>query len=101
MFGCEKMKFGLREEVYNKIKNIAQKYEYEFYIFGSRARGDFRNNSDIDIAILGDVSLEDEMKIKNEFDEIDMEYMIDIIFVSHITNVNLLDNIKKEGVIIK
>lgn len=95
------MKFGLREEIYDKIQNITQKYKYEFYIFGSRARGDFRNNSDIDIAIFGDVSLEDEMKIKNEFDEIDMEYMMDIIFVSHITNVNLLDNIKKEGVIIK
>lgn len=95
------MKFGLREEIYDKIQNITQKYKYEFYIFGSRARGDFRNNSDIDIAIFGDVSLEDEMKIKNEFDEIDMEYMMDIIFVSQIANVNLLENIKKEGVIIK
>lgn len=95
------MKFGLREEVYNKIKIIAQKYEYDFYIFGSRARGDYRNNSDIDIAIFGDVSNEDEIKIKNELDEIDMEYMLDILFVSEITNSELLENIKKEGMIIE
>lgn len=95
------MKFGIREEIYYKIRNIAQNYEYNFFIFGSRARGDYRNNSDIDIAIFGDVSDVDEQKIKNEFDEIDMEYMLDIIFASQITNNELLENIKKDGVLIK
>ena len=92
------MNFGLREEIINKIKLIAQKYNYDFIIFGSRARGDYKNNSDIDIAILGDVSSEDEMKIKINFDEIDMEYMLDIVFVNKITNIELIKNIKKEGV---
>lgn len=92
------MNFGLREEIINKIKLIAQKYNYDFIIFGSRARGDYKNNSDIDIAILGDVSSEDEMKIKIDFDEIDMEYMLDIVFVNKITNIELIKNIKKEGV---
>ncbi len=92
------MNFGLREEILNKIKFITQKYNYEFIIYGSRARGDYKNNSDIDIAIIGNVSLEDEMKIKNEFDEIDMEYMLDIVFVNEITSIALIENIKKEGV---
>lgn len=92
------MNFGLRDEIYNKIKNIAEKYEYDFVVFGSRAREDYRNNSDIDIAILGDVSSEDKFKIKNEFDEIDMEYMVDIVFISEVTNQELIDNIEKEGV---
>ena len=81
------MNFGLREEIINKIKLIAQKYNYDFIIFGSRARGDYKNNSDIDIAILGDVSSEDEMKIKIDFDEIDMEYMLDVVFINKITSV--------------
>ena len=92
------MKFGLRDEIYNKIKNIAQKYDYIFLVFGSRARGDYRNNSDIDIAILGDVSYEDEVKIRNEFDEIDMEYMVDIVFIKEINNQELIQNIEREGV---
>ena len=53
---------------------------------------------DIDIAILGDVSYEDEVKIRNEFDEIDMEYMVDIVFIKEINNQELIQNIEREGV---
>lgn len=92
--------FGLRDEILNKIKNISQKYNYKFYVFGSRARGDYKNNSDIDIAVSGIVSEEDETKIRNEFDLIDMEYSLDIVFISQITNKDLIKNIEKEGVLI-
>ena len=92
------MNFGIREEIYIKIKEITSKYEYEFFIFGSRARGDYRKNSDIDIAIYGNVSNEDETKIRNEFDKIDMEYMVDIVFIEQINNEELIQNIKNEGV---
>ena len=94
------MKFGLRDEIYNKIKEITEKYNYKFVIFGSRARGDYKNNSDIDIAICGNVTVEDEMKMKNDFDSIDMEYMIDIIIINKIDKKELLENINKEGVLI-
>lgn len=92
------MKFGLRDEIYNKIKEIFEKYNYKFVIFGSRARGNYKKNSDIDIAVLGNVSNEDETKIKIELDSIDMEYMVDIVFVNKITNKELIENIEKEGV---
>lgn len=94
------MEFGIREEIWKKIKEVIQKYHYEFKIFGSRARGDYRKNSDIDIAILGNVSEEDEMKIKNDLDEIDMEYMLDIVLVEQLKNENLRKNIEREGVLI-
>ena len=42
--------------------------------------------------------INDKMKIQNEFDEIDMEYMVDIVFVSEINNQDLIENIEKEGV---
>ena len=49
------MKFGLSNDIYEKLK-IADKYnKYKFKIFGSRARGDYRSNSDIDIAIEGNI----------------------------------------------
>jgi len=92
------MKFGLRDEIYNKIKEISEKYNYKFVIFGSRARGNYKNNSDIDIAILGNVSIEDEAKIRIDLDGIDMEYMVDIVFVNKITNKELMANIEIEGV---
>ena len=50
------MKFGLSEESYNKIKDIVNKYnKYQFKIFGSRARGDYKLASDIDIAVYGNM----------------------------------------------
>ena len=43
---------GIRPEVIEEIRNLAQKYDIEKVIlFGSRARGDFRRTSDIDIAV--------------------------------------------------
>ena len=94
------MKFGLRDEIYIRIEKITKKYKYKFVVFGSRARGDYKNNSDIDIAVLGEISDEDFYKIQNDFDSIDMEYMLDIVFENKVENTELLENIKKEGILI-
>lgn len=94
------MKFGLRDEIYIRIEEITKKYKYKFVVFGSRARGDYKNNSDIDIAVLGEISDEDFYKIQNDFDSIDMEYMLDIVFENKVENTELLENIKKEGILI-
>ena len=88
------MKFGLSDDIYEKIKKIADKYnKYKFKIFGSRARGDYRSNSDIDIAIEGNID-----NIVNEFDMIDMVYTMDIVFIEDITKKEFLDSILKEGI---
>ena len=49
-------KFGLENKVIKNIVEILKKYEEveSAKIFGSRARGDYRNASDIDIALFGD-----------------------------------------------
>lgn len=37
------MKYGLLQQTYNKIIQLIKKYSiYEFKIFGSRARGDYK-----------------------------------------------------------
>ena len=39
------MKYGLTDVSYQKIKNVINKYQnYEFIVFGSRARGDYKNS---------------------------------------------------------
>lgn len=92
------MKFGLSNEIYLQIKNIIKKYnKYEFKIFGSRARGDFKNTSDIDIAVIGQVSKEDEFAILNEFDLLEIPYTVDVLFVNKIQKIELLNSIKLDG----
>ena len=93
------MKYGLSNENYIKIKNVINKFsKYKFKIFGSRARGDYKNNSDIDIAVFGNVTESDEFLILNELDLIDIVYTIDVVFMKKIEKQSLIDSILKEGV---
>lgn len=91
------MRYGLSEEIYIKIKKIEDKYsKYQFKIFGSRARGDYKKDSDIDIAIFGDIKDEEQYKILNEFDLLDIPYTFDIVFVKKITKKEFIDSILRE-----
>ena len=95
-----KMKFGLTEETYQKIKEVINNYqEYTFKVFGSRARGDFKYNSDIDIAVEGEIGREKQIEIMNSFDMLDIPYMVDIVFVCELQKEELIESIKKDGVI--
>lgn len=97
-----KMKFGLSENIYQKIREIAIKNNnYEFKIFGSRAKNTYKNTSDIDIAIFENVREEDEYAIRNQFDLLDIIYKIDLVFINENTKKEFLEEIKREGVAIK
>lgn len=89
--------FGLSNETYKMIINIVKKYECNFILFGSRARGDYKANSDIDIAI-ENVKEEDIYSIRNDFDLLDIPYTLDLVFIKKDTKKELLVSIKKEGV---
>ena len=90
--------FGLSNEIYYKIIEIIKKHNYNFLIFGSRARGDYKKNSDIDIAIEGIINEKDEMSIRNDFDMLQIPYTIDLVFIYKTEKEELLKSIKKEGI---
>ncbi len=91
--------FGLSENSYKQIlKVVKDNAKYQFKLFGSRARGDNRKNSDIDLAIFQNVTEQDEFKIRNEIDLLDIIYMVDLVFVNENTKRELLESIEKEGV---
>lgn len=92
------MKFGLSEKNYQEIKRALQKFPYKFLIFGSRARGDYKNESDIDLAVLESINDDEKNKIRNELDKLNIIYMIDLVFVEESAKKELIDSIKKEGV---
>ena len=93
------MNFGLSEEILNQIKKIVKENpKYKFKIFGSRAKNTYKRTSDIDIAVFENVSREDEYKIRNSFDLLDIIYKIDLVFINKNTRTEFLEEIKKEGV---
>lgn len=90
--------FGLSNKIYEQIINIVSKYNCKFVLFGSRARGDYKKNSDIDIAVLNEVDEKTEYAIRNSFDLLEIPYTIDIVFVRKGIKEGLEEAIKKEGV---
>lgn len=93
------MKFGLSMETYKLIKKVIKDYpDYKFKLFGSRAKGTYKNNSDIDLAIFENVPKSEEYKIRDEIDKLDIVYKIDLIFINKNTKKELIESIKKEGV---
>ena len=95
-------KTGIREQVLNEIIDFAEKYDVKkVVLFGSRARGKYKKESDIDIAIKGNIKTEDKYRIINEFDLINTIHKIDLVFIEELTKKELVENIDKEGVEIK
>ena len=93
------MRYGLSEETYNKIKEVIKKNkDYKFILFGSRARGDYKSTSDIDIAVEENIPRETQYKIMNEIDLLDIIYKIDLVFIDEKINSELLESINRDGV---
>ena len=96
------MNFGLSKETLNQIREIVKENpKYKFKIFGSRVKNTYKRTSDIDIAVFENVSKEDEYKIRNSFDLLNIVYKIDLVFINPDTKLEFLNEIKKEGVEIK
>ena len=97
--GANKM-YGLRQEIIERIKNIASRNNVKIIIFGSRARGNYKPTSDIDLAVIENITEKQKYKIIDEIDQIDSEYKIDLVFAQNIKNNKFLNEIKKEGIVL-
>lgn len=89
--------------IYEKIKEISSKYDdiEKVVLFGSRARGDNKRTSDVDIAIFSSNELfKNETAIWFDIDELDTLLKFDIVVINEDTNDELIENIKREGIVI-
>ena len=89
---------ALSERVRNEIISFAKLHNIEkLVLFGSRARGDYKAESDIDLAIWGgdgaafSIDVEEEIHTLLSFDIVDFKY--------HIKK-ELAESIAKEGIIL-
>lgn len=88
------------ETIYADISNIGKKYGADkIVLFGSRARGDNRETSDIDIAVYG-LPQEKQGVFWFDINELNTLLDFDIVFITERTNPKLLENIDRDGVIL-
>lgn len=92
------MSFGLPENVLQAIINELQKREnvLRAVIFGSRARGNYRYNSDIDLAVYCEGELPPALRL--DLDEAAGIYKIDVVDMSGRADEKLRQRVEKEGV---
>ncbi|WP_373495222.1 nucleotidyltransferase domain-containing protein [Aquiflexum sp.] len=67
-------------------------------VYGSRAIGNFRNGSDIDLTLFGEtLTLTELLKIENELDDLLLPYIIDLSIFHQINHEGLVEHIKTNG----
>ncbi len=91
--------FGLYPNSYKKILSIFNKYENieKVIIYGSRAKGDFKEGSDIDLTLIGDLNYIDLINLKHEFEDSSIPYLVDLSIFKELKTESLLEHIKRVG----
>lgn len=98
----EKVQYGLKDSVIEKIKKIFASYPEveEAILYGSRAKGNFNNGSDIDFVLKGKNLNQGILnKIRWKLDDLLLPYSIDIAIYDTIENSELIGHIKGIGVV--
>ena len=95
------MDFGLTQEQINHLIAIFKKYlkSGKVIIYGSRAKGNFTSRSDIDLVIKNSKTIDMQLlaNLKEEIQESDLPYLVDIQFFETIKNVELIEHIIRVG----
>jgi uncharacterized protein len=93
--------FGLKETTIEKIQSVLARYpEIEkAVLYGSRAKGNYRNGSDIDLTLMGDGLTHNQLlRIEMEIDDLLLPYKMDLSLYRQIENPDLLEHINRVGV---
>lgn len=96
------MQYGLKSEVVACINRVfATHPEVEQAIlYGSRAKGTHRSNSDIDLCLKGNnLTLPLLLKIGNALDDLLLPYKIDLSIFQALDNPELIEHIRRVGVV--
>ena len=89
---------GIRETVLEELHVLAQKYNLDkLILFGSRARGDYRKTSDIDLAATGGDIVRFALEAEEETATL---LSFDIVNLDKTVQKELRESITKEGIII-
>lgn len=96
------MKFGLNKLTIEKIHQIFAQFVSidKVLIYGSRAMGNYKIGSDIDLTLIGDeISHKNLLEIRGKLDELSIPYTVDLSIYSQIDNPELREHIQRVGMV--
>jgi predicted nucleotidyltransferase len=96
------LRFGLKEATIQKISAVLARFPQveQAILYGSRAKGNYKNGSDIDLALRGGAGLTLPIlyKIMDELDDLLLPYTIDLSIYATIGDPDLIAHIRRVGV---
>ncbi len=96
------MEYGLSKETVTKINGVFSRFKEvdEAILYGSRAKGNFKSGSDVDLTLKGEkVKLKLLDKISIYIDDLLLPYTFDISIFHQITNSDLVQHSERVGMV--
>ena len=94
------MKFGLSDSVISELQDVFRRHANisKVLIFGSRAKGNYREGSDIDLVAIGnDLDYSQIIKILTEIDNLELLYSVDLLDYNKTINTPIGEHIDCVG----
>jgi uncharacterized protein len=95
------MPFGLPDEAAEAICSVFRRHQQidTVILYGSRAKGNFKQGSDIDLTFKGNQLMQETLnRIDTELDDLLLPWMFDLSIYSNIGNPDLIDHIDRVGI---
>jgi predicted nucleotidyltransferase len=96
------LRFGLQESTVEKICSILGLYPQveKAVLYGSRAKGNYKNGSDIDLTLFGgpDLTMKVLYSIMDAIDDLLLPYTFDLSIFNHISDPDVIEHIQRVGV---
>ncbi|BEH15280.1 nucleotidyltransferase domain-containing protein [Marinobacter shengliensis] len=93
--------FGLPSRVINSLKALFEKYSEieQVTLYGSRAKGNYRHNSDIDLMLTAPtLSWRRFNNLELEIDDLLLPWKVDLALEHQVENQDLLEHVARVGV---
>ena len=97
----EPLLYGIKQEIWDKLLAILHSLPQvqDIVLFGSRAKGNFKPGSDIDLCIKGsDISPPDLNRLLREMDDLDLPWEIDLLHYESLSDPAVKEHIDRMGI---
>ena len=93
MYGLDQEEMDVLRQIFSEVKNLE-----EVVLYGSRAKGNYKPFSDIDITLKGDfLTLDTLSDVCLKLSESSLPYFCDVSLYNHLTSPELIDHINRKG----
>ena len=94
------LEHGLPQHAVDRLRDVFRQWPQieGVILYGSRAKGNYRHDSDIDLCVVGpDLGIADLLKLEGEIDDLLLPWKVDLSLYHLIEDPELLGHIKRMG----